>query len=77
MPFDSLEESLLFDIRQALRSFRHAPPPKSHKAATSEWKDWVAAHVFEHLQRCWHFQHKEPVETGAGAIIPPLKSGES
>ena len=77
MPFDSLEESLLFDNRQALRSFKHAPPPKSHKAATSEWKDRLAAHVLERLQRCWQFQAKEPVEMGAGAIIPQPKSGES
>ena len=77
MPFDTQEEHLLFDIRHALRSFKHAPPPKSHKAAMSQWNDWLAAHVFEHLQRCWQFQPKEPVEMGAGAIIPQPKSGES
>jgi hypothetical protein len=77
MPFDTPEEALLFDIRQALRSFKFAPPPKSHKAATAEWKDRLAAHVLERLQRCWQFQHREPVEMGAGAIIPQPKSGES
>jgi hypothetical protein len=77
MPFDTPEEALLFDIRQALRSFKFAPPPKSHKAAMSQWQGWLAEHVFEQLQRCWQFQHREPVEMGAGAIITQPKSGES
>jgi hypothetical protein len=47
--------NLLFDIRHALRSFKHAPPPKSHKAAMSQWNDWLVEHVFEQLQRCWQF----------------------
>jgi hypothetical protein len=33
MPFDTAEQALLFDIKFAVISFKHAPPPKSHRAA--------------------------------------------
>jgi hypothetical protein len=71
MPFDTLEEALLFDLRHALRTWRHAPPPKSHAAAMVEWKDMLAKHIFEHLQRCqWDLQRKPPRGVGAGAVMP-------
>jgi hypothetical protein len=73
MPFDTPEQALLFDIRYALLSFKHAPPRKSHTAAMSEWKDRLANHVFEHLQRAqWEFKQKEPKR---GPAVPhmPLK----
>ena len=69
MPFDTPEEALLFDIRHALRTFKFAPPPKSHRAATGEWKDRMANHILGHLQRCrWDQTRKPAQEIGAGGI---------
>lgn len=45
MPFDTPEEAPLFDISHALRTFKYAPPLKSHIAAISEWKDRLAQHT--------------------------------
>jgi hypothetical protein len=71
MPFDTIEEALLFDIRHALRTFKYAPPPKSHTTAMREWKDRLAQHILEHLLRAqWELRCKEARETGAGALIP-------
>ncbi len=69
MPFDTLEEALLFDIRHALRTY--APPPKSHTAAMREWKDRLAKHILDHLERCqWELRRKPAQEIGAGAVMP-------
>jgi hypothetical protein len=76
MPFDTPEQALLFDIKFAIKSFKHAPPPKSHRAATEQWKDWLAQHIFEHLQRAqWEFKQKEPLGIGPSAPHMPLKEG--
>jgi hypothetical protein len=45
MPFDTPEQALLFDIKFAVKSFKHAPPPKSYTAAMSDWKDLLAKHI--------------------------------
>jgi hypothetical protein len=72
MPFDTPEEALLFDIKFAVMSFKYAPPPKSHRAEMSQWKETLAKHILEHLQRCqWDLQRRSAREMGAGAIIPP------
>ena len=72
MPFDTPEEALLFDIRHALRTFKYAPPPKSKTAAMREWKDRLAKHILEHLDRCqWELRCKPAQEIGAGAVMPP------
>ena len=70
MPFDTPEQALLFDIKFAVKSFKHAPPPKSHREETERWKDWLAKHVMEHLQRSqWEFKQKEPPELAPGTPI--------
>jgi hypothetical protein len=44
-----------------VKSFPHAPPPKSHSASMSAWKERLAKHVMEHLERAqWEFKQKEP-----------------
>jgi hypothetical protein len=61
MPFKTPEEDLLFNLRYAITSFSSAPPPKKDRVAMEAWKDWLARHVFEHLQRSgWDFKKKEP-----------------
>jgi hypothetical protein len=74
MPFETPEQALLFDIEFAVKRFRFASPLKKDRAAMSQWKEMLAAHVLEHLQRCgWRFERGEPREMGAGAIIPQKK----
>jgi hypothetical protein len=66
MPFDTPEQALLFNIKFAVKSFERAPPPKSHTAATSDWKDRLAKYIFEHLQRAqWDLKQKEPAGISA------------
>ena len=78
MAFKTPEEDLLFTIRQALRSFKFAPPRKSHQAATSQWKEWMAEHILAHLLRCqWEFKRKPAQEIGTGAIMPKLEDDAS
>lgn len=71
MLFDTLEEALLFDIRHALRTFKFAPPPKSHTAAMREWKDRLAKHILEHLLcTLWDLRQKPPQDMATGALVP-------
>ncbi len=72
MPFDTPEESLLFDIRHALRTFRTAQPKKKDEAPLGVWKDLLAEHILEHLLRCgWRLTKAPKRDISAGAIIPP------
>ena len=74
MPFDTPEQALFFDIKFAVMSFKYAPPPKSHTAATSEWKERLAKHVLEHLRRSqWEFRQKDPQGIGPSAPHMPVK----
>ena len=72
MPFDTPEEALLFDIEQALRSFKFAPPLKKDRAEMAWWKEQAARHILAHLLQCnWELRRKESRETGAGALMMP------
>jgi hypothetical protein len=65
---------LLFDINFAVKSFEHAPPPKSHTAAMSDWKERLAEHVMKHLERArWEFKQKEPQGIAPSAPHMPVK----
>jgi hypothetical protein len=71
MPFDSPEKALLFSIKFAISSFKHAPPPKSRRAETEQWEERLAKHVLEHLQRSqWEFKQKEPPPPLAPGTVP-------
>jgi hypothetical protein len=71
MPFDTPEQALLFDIKFAVISFKQAPPPKSHRAATSDWKERLAKHIFAHLQRAqWDLQQKPGKDISFSALMP-------
>jgi hypothetical protein len=72
MPFDTLEEDLLFSINYAMQSFNHAPRFKKDRAAMISWKEWLARHVFEHLQRSgWEFTKKEIQYISPARAVPP------
>jgi hypothetical protein len=74
MPFHTQEEALGFDIKFAIHSFKYAPPRKKDTAAMCQWKDWLAKHVMEHLQRSqWEFKRKEQSEIGPSAPHMPLR----
>jgi hypothetical protein len=76
MPFDTPEQALLFDIKFAVKSFKHVPPPKSHTAAVSDWKERLADHILEHLQRSqWEFKRKEPKGIAPSAPHMPVREG--
>jgi hypothetical protein len=71
MPFDTPEESLLFDIRHALRTFHTAQPKKKDGAALGAWKDILAGHILAHLLRCgWRLTKAPAQDMGPGALIP-------
>ena len=73
MSFDTPEQALLFDIKYAVKSFKHAPPLKSHTAAMSDWKERLAEHILAHLQRAqWDLKHKEPKGIAPAAPHMPL-----
>jgi len=68
------EQALLFNIKFAVKSFKHAPPPRSHRDETERWKDGLAKHVMEHLQRAqWEFKQNEPPPLDPGRTTPPEK----
>jgi hypothetical protein len=58
----------MLEISQRLK---RAPPRKSHQAAMSQWKDWMAEHIDAHLLRYrWELRRKPAPEIGAGMIMP-------
>jgi hypothetical protein len=73
MPFDTPEQALLFAIKCAIRSFKYAPPRKNQTAAMSEWRDLLAQHVMEHLQRCGSVFKQKEQQLGPAPSHMPLK----
>jgi hypothetical protein len=65
MLFDTPEQALLLDIKFATKSFQHAPPPKSHTAAMSDWKERLAGAQ-------WDLQRREPQGVAPSAPHMPL-----